>query len=206
MTTYILVIVLSYLLGSLNPSYFITKAKKGIDIRTVGSNNPGTSNAVMTLGLSLGVVVFIIDSVKALVPVLIVKLLLNGSIDLQFIAGFSAIIGHIFPIFLNFKGGKGTATFLGMMLAFDPRVGGILLLTIIVFSLISDSVIWGTFSVYVALAITLYLYGYLDESLVITIISIVYILISFIKHYENFVKILRGEGYSLKKAITKKSQ
>ena len=106
-----LFIALSYLIGSLNFAYIVAKYKK-LDISSSGSGNPGTSNVMRTIGKRYAAIVLIGDVLKGFLPIYLFdeNLLLCGS---------AVIIGHIYPIFYKFKGGKGVATYVGMYIAFS---------------------------------------------------------------------------------------
>ncbi|HEY4754865.1 MAG TPA: glycerol-3-phosphate 1-O-acyltransferase PlsY [Ignavibacteriaceae bacterium] len=122
------IIILSYLIGSIPTSIIISKAAKGIDIREHGSGNAGGTNVMRVLGWKHGVLVILLDAFKGVLAVVVVARLHYGSIPfenatpfddftlVQIIAGISAVIGHIWTVFAGFKGGKGIATALGMLL------------------------------------------------------------------------------------------
>lgn len=122
------IIILSYLIGSIPTSIIISKATKGIDIREHGSGNAGGTNVMRVLGWKHGLLVILLDALKGVLAVIVVARLHYGSIPfenatpfddftlVQIIAGISAVIGHIWTVFAGFKGGKGIATALGMLL------------------------------------------------------------------------------------------
>jgi acyl phosphate:glycerol-3-phosphate acyltransferase len=122
------IIILSYLIGSIPTSIIISKAAKGIDIREHGSGNAGGTNVMRVLGWKHGVLVILLDALKGVLAVIVVARLHYGSMPfenatpfddftlVQIIAGISAVIGHIWTVFAGFKGGKGIATALGMLL------------------------------------------------------------------------------------------
>ena len=111
----IIIIFLSYIIGSIPTAYLLTKIFKGIDIRTVGSKNPGATNVLRTTGVSLGIVTLVIDFIKGVVPILIAKKYLPY--NFLPVIMFSVVLGHTTTPFLSFKGGKGVATFLGSLCA-----------------------------------------------------------------------------------------
>lgn len=118
----VIVLVVGYLFGMIQTAYIYGKAK-GIDIREHGSGNAGTTNTLRVLGKKAGLVVFIGDICKALIPVIIVGLLMDQvHPELRYLAklyiGFGAVLGHNFPFYLGFKGGKGIAATSGMILGF----------------------------------------------------------------------------------------
>lgn len=122
------IIVFSYLIGSIPTSIIISKAAKGIDIREHGSGNAGGTNVMRVLGWKHGVLVILLDALKGVLAVVVVARLHYGSIPfenatpfddftlVQIIAGISAVVGHIWTVFAGFKGGKGIATALGMLM------------------------------------------------------------------------------------------
>lgn len=114
---WILVIVGSYLLGSLPSAYVVVKWRTGKDIRTMGSGNVGTTNAVRAVG-PLGYLVFVLDVLKGFLPVLIARV--YWGFPLAAAAGLAALLGHFFPVWLQFRGGKGVATSFGIYLALAP--------------------------------------------------------------------------------------
>lgn len=128
----LIAVVCAYFLGSIPFAYIITKYRKGIDIRTVGSRNMGAMNAFYTIGFWWGLVVLLLDVGKGAAAVAIARALgawllveprwLLGEPLLlgEFAAGFTAVLGHSYPIFLGFKGGKGGATSIGVLSYFMP--------------------------------------------------------------------------------------
>ncbi len=123
------IIILSYLVGSIPTSIVLTKAIKGVDVRDYGSGNAGATNASRVLGKKFGLLVVILDALKGVFAVVIIARLYLGSFPfsnttpfddftlVQFIAGISAVIGHIWTVFAGFKGGKGIATGLGVLVS-----------------------------------------------------------------------------------------
>jgi glycerol-3-phosphate acyltransferase PlsY len=122
-----LALVVSYLLGSIPISVWLGKATRGIDIREHGSGNAGATNALRVLGLKAGLLVLVLDMTKGLLAVLLVSKIAEPSttIDIDVIrvvTGGCAIVGHIFSIFLGFRGGKGVGTGAGVLFALAPIV------------------------------------------------------------------------------------
>jgi glycerol-3-phosphate acyltransferase PlsY len=115
----ILVLALSYLVGSIPFALLIGKFN-GIDIRRHGSGNTGATNVRRVLGKQWGILCFVLDFAKGLIPVLLVKNMANGGDLLPMLAAVGAIAGHVWPLYLRFKGGKGVATSLGALLALAP--------------------------------------------------------------------------------------
>lgn len=128
MAAYIIVAVIAYLLGSISFSVIISKKVAGFDVREKGSGNAGSTNVLRTVGKKAAVLTLICDVLKGVVAVLIATLVgkiwkdLDGALLIQ-LAGIFVIIGHTFPIFFKFKGGKGVATSLGVLLITNWQIG-----------------------------------------------------------------------------------
>jgi acyl phosphate:glycerol-3-phosphate acyltransferase len=122
------IIILSYLVGSIPTGIIITKAVKGVDVRNYGSGNAGGTNVMRVLGWKHGMLVILLDALKGVLAVVLIARLHYGNIPfenptpfddftlVQIIAGIAAVVGHIWTVFASFKGGKGIATALGMLL------------------------------------------------------------------------------------------
>ena len=126
MLVYLIIIITAYLLGNISTSYIVAKRLAGVDIRTQGSGNAGSTNVLRTLGKKAGALTFIGDVLKGLIAVLIARLIAYGvNLDdttCAYIAVVAVVLGHNYPVFLGFKGGKGVATSLGSMLGMNPLV------------------------------------------------------------------------------------
>lgn len=133
MIKYIVLLIVGYLAGCFQTAYIIGKTNKHIDIRQHGSGNSGTTNALRVMGIKFGVLTFIGDFLKAFLTVLVVLLLFHNNLY-AVVAGLGVILGHDFPVFLGFRGGKGIASTIGIAFALDYRAGllcvGILILVI----------------------------------------------------------------------------
>ncbi len=119
-------LIIGYFFGCFQTAYLVGEAKEKIDIREYGSGNLGATNALRVLGLKYGAITFLGDFTKALLAVLIVRFLFKDPMA-GFYAGVGVIIGHNWPVFLNFKGGKGIASTLGVAMAINPIIGLILI-------------------------------------------------------------------------------
>ncbi len=117
----IVTVLASYLVGGINPSYIFGRLR-GIDIRRQGSGNAGASNATVVLGKAIGIFSAFFDIAKAFGVMLLFPVIFKGVPYLAECAGIAAIIGHIFPVFMHFRGGKGLACLGGLLLAIDPRL------------------------------------------------------------------------------------
>ena len=129
----VIALVIAYLLGSIPFAYIIARLKKGVDIRRVGGGNVGALNTYREIGPAFGIGVLAADIIKGAVAVLVARGL---GIDVVWVcvAGFAAVVGHNWPVFLGFKGGKGAATVIGVMVALTPvetLIGGAIVLLLI---------------------------------------------------------------------------
>lgn len=120
--TYVVSAVIGYLIGCFQTSYIIAKLTKKIDIREHGSGNAGTTNAIRVMGWKLGLLTFGGDILKAVLAVVILRQYFDDSLA-GLVAGSLVVIGHNWPFVLKFKGGKGIASTLGLLLAYDIRIG-----------------------------------------------------------------------------------
>ena len=137
--------VLAYILGSIPTSYLMGKFIKKIDIRDFGSGNVGATNALRVLGTKIGIITLIIDIGKGILAVFIGKIIVAEPSNIVLIAfGLFAILGHIFTIFLKFKGGKGVATSAGVFIALSPLAVGIALIVFVLTVWISKYVSLGS--------------------------------------------------------------
>lgn len=186
---FILLALVGYFIGNFNIAIFISK-KLNNDITKIGSGNPGSMNMLRNFGIKIGSITLLFDMLKGVIPSLI-GLLLLGEVGL-YVGGVSVVLGHIFPVFHKFKGGKGVASTTGVMLVANP------ILTLILFSL-------------TLLSIYLFKYGSLSTLLYILIICVTeiclvqpanwinYILISIIlilvyfAHRSNIKRLLTGK-------------
>ena len=131
--TYILMAVIAYAIGSVNFSVIISKRVAGFDVREKGSGNAGTTYMLRSVGKGAAALTLVLDILKGLVVILLAKFVVakiasgsNEAILVQ-LAGFFVVVGHTFPMFFGFKGGKGVATSLGVLLIINPEIGGICL-------------------------------------------------------------------------------
>lgn len=131
MQAILIVAAIGYFLGSIPFGYLLVKAFRGTDVRTTGSGNIGATN-VARMSKGLGIVTLFLDATKGLGAVLIASVLFPASAVLPFVAGFAAVAGHVFSIWLRFKGGKGVATGLGAFMLLTPKA---ILVALVVFLL-----------------------------------------------------------------------
>lgn len=193
---YLIVILLSYVVGSSSMSFYLGKLN-GVSINKEGSKNLGASNTMVLLGWKAGIIVGLHDILKAVLVVLVARYFYGDLFAIGEVAGVSCILGHIFPFYLNFKGGKGFASYVGMTLALNWKFALVLILLIILVVLISDYIVAGTFSTMVLVPIYL---GIANQSILIfAIVSIASIVMIF-KHKENIVRLANGTEIGLRSA------
>ncbi|SCH14880.1 MULTISPECIES: glycerol-3-phosphate 1-O-acyltransferase PlsY [unclassified Romboutsia] len=126
MISYIILIIIAYLLGNISTSTIIARKMFNVDIRTQGSGNPGSTNVLRTLGKKAGAMTFAGDLLKGLVAVLIARVIARftgcDEVTSAYLAVVAVVAGHNWPVFLKFKGGKGVATSLGAMIGMNPVI------------------------------------------------------------------------------------
>jgi glycerol-3-phosphate acyltransferase PlsY len=184
----ILLVIFAYLLGSIPTGLVLSKALAGIDPRQGGSRNIGATNVMRTAGKALGAVTLIGDVLKGVIPVCIVLLLERGQGWVAG-AGLAAFLGHCFPIYIGFRGGKGVATALGIYLPLTPLA---VLVNIFVFAGavgISRMVSVSSISAAVAMPLLIWLWGY---SLPYLILSLCVDAIIIYRHKENIRRLIQG--------------
>lgn len=192
---YIICILIGYFLGNINAAYIISNLK-GFDIRTVGSNNAGASNATIVMGWKVGILVGLIDILKALIAVVVAKAIFPNFELAAIIAGTSCVVGHIFPIFMRFKGGKGLASYLGMLLAIDWRLFIGFGLLIILITLITNYIALATLATVTIYPIYLI---FIKNSIISLVILTVIAIIIYYKHITNIKRIMTGQEVGLRK-------
>lgn len=147
MTDYIFFGIIAYLFGSIPTAVWLGKSKYGIDVREHGSKNAGATNTFRVLGKKPGVVVLIIDILKGFLAVTLPFFFYDQGqdeiVNVQLVCAISAILGHIFPVLANFKGGKGVATSLGAVIGLHPAAAGICIAIFLVVFISSNYVSLG---------------------------------------------------------------
>jgi len=193
---YLLTVALAYLIGSSNMAVYLARAK-GVDLRGGGSGNPGTSNALILMGWKAGVLVGAHDIGKAVLAVVLAKHFLPALPFIGAVAGVACVLGHIFPFYLRFRGGKGFAAYVGMTIALNWKFALVVVLAIVVVTLVTDYIVAGT--VLTTVAVPTYL-GLAQHSLPLALILLVATATILIKHRENFVRILNGTEIGFRRA------
>ena len=194
MIKFLIFAVIAYIFGSLPCGVWLGKGVKNIDIREYGSKNSGATNAYRILGPKYGIMVLILDALKGYVPLYIASLLGIGGIYI-ILLGLVAILGHTFSFFLQFKGGKGVATSLGVFLFLMPKVVGILVLVFILVVGISKYISLGSVVCAALLPILAYFMPVRDSAtrIPLVIISLVVGIFVIYKHKANIQRLMEGK-------------
>ena len=193
-TLHIAAIVAAYLIGSLSSAIILCKLAGLPDPRSEGSGNPGATNVLRIGGKKLAVMVLFIDVVKGVLPVAIVDM---AGFNLTWVAAtaFAVFLGHLYPVFFQFKGGKGVATALGGFLALSPSLGGAILLSWLVVFLISRiSSLSAIIAASLAPLYSVWLINSLEARWIIFVMTTMLI----IRHKSNIKRLLLGEESNLK--------
>lgn len=204
MITYIIIAIIAYLIGSVNFSIIISKKMAGFDVREKGSGNAGTTNMLRSVGKKAAVITLICDILKGVISIGLAILIgnvvknVNKELLVQ-IAGIAVVIGHTFPIFFGFKGGKGVATSLGVLLLSNWQIGLICLIFAIVLMALTRMVSLGSCAAAVLFPIlTLFInehYTVLAEGKsgsTYLVYSIILAIIVLYNHRSNITRILNG--------------
>ncbi|UCD85600.1 MAG: glycerol-3-phosphate 1-O-acyltransferase PlsY [Deltaproteobacteria bacterium] len=185
----VFLIILAYLMGSIPTGVILARTYGNIDLRKVGSGNIGATNVGRILGRKFGVTTLLGDMVKGLVPVLLARWLIASELLLLTVA-LAAFLGHLYPIFLEFKGGKGIATALGVFLGLTPLAAilafGLWLVCFIVWRISSLS------SLIAATAMPI-IVGLLNDSRLYLVFSLIITALIFYTHRENIQRLAAGE-------------
>lgn len=187
---YVLSILMGYLFGCFQTSYILAKLTKNIDIREHGSGNAGTTNAVRVMGWKFGVMTFLGDIFKAVIAVVIARALFDSELA-GIIAGAGVVFGHNWPFVLKFKGGKGVASTLGVLLAYDIRIGLIAFAISATVVYITRYVSLGSLLLITLMPIGILIFheGSYQELAVALLLSVV----ALYRHKENIKKLLKGK-------------
>jgi len=191
---YMLVIAAAYLLGCSNMALYISKLKK-VELRDGGSGNLGASNATALMGWRAGIAVAVHDIGKSALAVLLAKFLFPQLPLIGAVAGVASVLGHIFPFYLKFKGGKGFASYIGMTLALNWKYALAIMALVLIVTLITDYIVVGT--TLTILSAPVYL-GIAEHSVLLALILCVATAVIIYKHRMNYVRIYKGTEIGLR--------
>jgi len=190
--------IASYLIGAI-PFGLLVGRIAGTDIRAGGSGNIGATNVARLLGKKYGLITLVLDCLKGFLPIFLAARLLpetsTGQIVLL-LCGVMAVVGHMFPVYLMFKGGKGVATALGVFLFLSPGAIGVSLLVFVATVALSGFVSAGSLLASGLFPLWMWLFG--QPAAAIVAASVIALLI-WAKHYQNIGRLLRGEEKTWKK-------
>ena len=203
---YFLIILIGYIIGSISPSIIVTNYLTGKDIRNFGSGNAGATNVFRVLGWKIGVPVFIFDVFKNYFSILLLPEIILGFlnetqnfelINLKILIGISVIVGHIWTVFGNFRGGKGVATMLGFMLALAPIDFLFTILVFFIFVGVTKYISLGSIISSISFPIILYcreniFHQHVKDYNSIIIITIIIPLLIIFTHRNNIKRIMNG--------------
>lgn len=207
----LLAVLFAYLLGSIPTAVWVGRVVKGIDVREHGSGNAGATNTLRVLGPQTAIPVLAIDILKGLLATRVIysnlipmpkEIYGESLMEIQLLLGIVAVIGHIFPLFAQFRGGKGVATFFGVLIGIHPLSAVISLLIFVLLVALTKYVSLGSIIVSVVYPIQLIiLFKFHDE--LIVLFSVLIPLFVILTHRKNIGRLIRGEEskLSLKKKI-----
>lgn len=186
-------LIVGYIFGCFSTAYFVGKANH-IDIRSYGSGNAGTTNAMRTLGKKAGIITYIGDFLKAVLPIFLARyFLLDGNPEqdlILFILGLGVILGHNYPVWLNFKGGKGIAVTSGVFIAVVPQIAVFALILFVAIALISKYI--SLASICAILFAGIWIMIYYDFSWPYVVVLALYIFLALWQHRANIVRLWNG--------------
>mgnify|MGYP001306395707 CR=1 FL=1 len=195
---------MGYIFGCIQTSYLLGKFKFGVDVKQQGSKNAGASNSVLLFGWGFGIFVGFIDMLKAYLPMLIISLIYSDSNDTFFIAslaGGGAILGHIFPFFMNFNGGKGMSCYFGMLFFFDFFFGLIVSVSSVILLMITNYVAVAT--IITLIFVPLFFHFFCDYTFNFILSMSFLSLFIIVKHRGNIFRIIKGTETTFWSAIKK---
>ena len=193
---YIISALLGYLLGCSNMALYLAKLR-GVDLRAGGSGNLGASNATVLMGWGAGVLTAVHDIGKSALAVCLARLLFPNAAYVGALAGVASVLGHIYPFYLKFKGGKGFASYLGMIIALDWKFALVILILVGLATIITDYIVAGTTITILASPVYLGVTSGLTAAVILAIATAVILY----KHRMNYVRIWKGEELGLRGSV-----
>lgn len=196
---FVLLAVAAYACGALPWGLWIGRWFRGVDIRTIGSGNLGATNVYRSLGPALGVLTLLLDVAKGAVPVAIGAPLLVGTSDPflletgRVVAGIAAVAGHVWTFLAGFKGGKGVATTVGVLLALSPAAFGIFVGVFVLTLAVTRYVSLGSTLGAIAFAVALWRLQPAGIRSPAFVLGVVLALLILVRHRENYARLARGE-------------
>lgn len=182
----IITVIVAYVVGNLSPSYVLGKLAKDIDIRDHGSGNAGTTNVLRVMGKKFAALTFLVDALKGVFAVIVIRYFFGENYSM--VAGIFVVIGHNWPVLLKFKGGKGVATSIGLILVINPLYGSFAIIIGIATLLKSKIVSLASMAGMVSFAILVLIFNR-DQA----IFALVLATMTLYRHKDNIQRLMRGE-------------
>jgi acyl phosphate:glycerol-3-phosphate acyltransferase len=196
--------VIAYLLGAIPFSYILGRTVKGVDIRQTGSHNIGATNLMRCAGKALGITALILDISKGILAVSVIavrfynpSMMINPHL-FRVILGLTSVAGHIWTVFLRFKGGKGVATTIGVLLGLSPLVAILSLAVWSIFTLIYRYVSLSSLAMAVSLPVFMYC---LNQPAEYTVLAIILCIVIIVRHRLNIRGLINGTEYKINQKI-----
>ena len=193
---YLIAGLLAYLIGCSNMALYVARAKN-IDLRSGGSGNLGASNVVTMIGWKEGFFVALHDAGKAALAVFLAKLCFSALPEIGAVAGTACVLGHIFPFYLKFKGGKGFASFIGMTLILNWKLALAVMALVLLITVVTDYLVLGTTAAVLVVPACL---GFAARSLMPVLVIGIATAVIIGKHRANYVRIYHGTEIGLRSA------
>jgi len=193
----ILILIGAYLLGSIPSAVWMGKATKGIDVREYGSKNAGTTNTMRVLGFKTGIPVLLVDVFKGFAAVKLALLSTtfeagtNSFVNFQLALGAAAVLGHVFPVFAGFRGGKGVATIVGILLALHWQATLVAIAVFLITLFISKYVSFSSLMMGLSFPVSV-IFIFKSDSISLKIFSAVVCILLFVTHRKNISRLLNG--------------
>ncbi|MCF0147548.1 MAG: glycerol-3-phosphate acyltransferase [Clostridium sp.] len=187
---------MGYLIGSSSMSYYLGKINN-INVSKNGTGNLGASNTLLLMGWKAGIIVAVHDTLKAYIVVLLAQKFFVNLPYVGEVAGIACVIGHIFPFYLKFRGGKGFASYMGMTLALDWKFAVGLIILCALLTIITDYVVTATFTSIVVIPIYM---GFSNKSFIAFGILLIGTIVMIFKHRDNIARLRNGTEVGLRSA------
>jgi len=195
----VILLIVSYLIGSIPTAYITSKLKNNSDIRKTGSGNMGATNTLVIIGPLFGLIVYFVDLLKGIFPVLMARNIIGTDLAMG-LCGMAAILGHNFPVYVRFKGGKGVATTTGVIFGMHSVAAWLIYPIWIIFVLLTDQFILSSLLCMLVVPGLLYIF---THSLTFVLFGSIYLIIGLFAHRNDIIKIISGSSQSARKSIKK---
>lgn len=187
MRSYLAAALIGYLFGTPNPSLMLSRVR-GVDVTEGGSGNPGATNTMVVMGLRFGLLVAFFDISKAILAVRLCRRLFRTAQFAGAVGGVACVLGHVFPFYRHFRGGKGFAAYVGMILALDWRYVAYFIVPVILVILVTDYFVSGTMATLASFPF----YCAAVQLRVTAVLALVASVIVLCKHHDNMIAIANG--------------